>query len=227
MLQAADFDGLCGDDLAALEQQAEQLIAVWEIKNLRGQAAIFHDDQHLGEKRRQLFATKHPSVDAAMVTATPKPLVDRLEGNSLFHPLTMPIIEVDESGTRARGVWWSIGVESLSKFGETPMAIFSIGMVPGTHVKEDGEWRILAGVWQRTTKSEYAAGWVHSMELTNARPPLTPEQDRAWLGKFAYRPDEVRQPVPRPPRKDTWRAFPDETDESWKFEGLKNASRRD
>lgn len=219
-----DLAVLTEDELAAYEAEVDRLIAVWRIKNLRGQAAIFHDDQHLGEKRRELRAVEHPSVDAEALTKPQPAVVDRLEGNSLFHPLTTPVIEVDAGATRARGLWWSLGVEGLSKFGEHPMAIISVGMVPGTHVKEGGDWRILSGFWQRTTKNEYHAGWVHSMEPTNTRPPLTPEQDRAHLGRFAYRPDEVRQPVPEPPATDTWVQFPDETDDRWMYVSLHDQS---
>ena len=93
-----------------------------------------------------------------------KAVVDSLEGNSLIHPLTTPVIEINDDCSKARAVWWSLGVEGLSKFREQPMAIISLGMVPGTHVKEDGEWKILSGAWQRTTKCEYHKGWVHSME---------------------------------------------------------------
>ena len=53
------------------------------------------------------------------------------------------------------------------------------------------------------------------MQPTNTRPPMTPEEDRAMLGRFAYQPDEVRQPVPEPPGKDTWLVFPDEADKEW------------
>lgn len=215
-----DLADLDEGELARYERAVDRLLAVWEIQNLRGQSVLFHDDQHIGEKRRQLHAVEHPSVDLEKLLAQPEPLVDSLEGNSLLHPLTTPVIEVDESSTKARAVWWSLGVEGLSKFREQPMAIFSLGFVPGTHVREKGEWRILSGAWQRTTKNEYHAGWVHSMEPTNTRPPLTPEQDRNFLGKYAYRKDEVRQPVPEPPRKDSWAQFPDETDESWKFVNL-------
>jgi hypothetical protein len=221
MITAEDLEALDDTELTRYEAEVEKLLAVWEIKNLKGQASIFHDDQHLGEKRRQLQALKHPSVDRDKLTRPPVAVVDNLEGNTLIHPLTTPIIEVDPGCTRARALWWSFGIEGLSKFREPPMAIISLGMVPGTHVKEDGEWRILWGVWQRTTKNEYAAGWVHSMEPTNTRPPLTPEQDRNFLGKYAYRKDEVRQPVPEPPRKNTWEEFPDETDESWKLVNLR------
>ena len=74
-----------------------------------------------------------------------KAVVDSLEGNSLIHPLTTPIIEVNDECTKARAVWWSLGVEGLSKFREKPMAIISLGMVPGTHVKEEGNGRSFPG----------------------------------------------------------------------------------
>ena len=215
------LSGLTDEAFAELEARVEKMLSVWEIKNLRGQAATFHDDQHIGEPRRELKALKLPSFDVEGEMAfRAKAVVDSLEGNSLIHPLTTPIIEVDETCTKARAVWWSLGVEGLSKFREQPLAIISLGMVPGTHVKEDGEWKILSGAWQRTTKNEYHKGWVHSMEPTNTRPPLTPEQDRNFLGKYAYQKDEVRKPVPEPPRKDTWEQFPDETDGSWQFVNL-------
>jgi len=215
-LTAADLEHLDEAELDALELEVARMRAVVQVANLRGRAAIWHDDQHIGENRRELFAFGHPSVDADGIRAMrEKPVVDSLAGNLLIHPLATPIIEVDETGTRARGTWWSLGVEGLSKFREKPMAIISVGIVPGTHIVHEGEWRILQGNWQRTTKNEYKAGWVRDMQPTNTRPPLTPEEDRNFLGRYASRPDEVRQPVPEPPRADTWTAFPDESDDSW------------
>ena len=212
----ASLEGISDEEFESLERRVNRLFSVWEIKNLRGQAAIFHDDQHIGEKRKELKALKHPSFDvAAELAFRGKAVVDSLEGNCLIHPLTTPVIEVNEDCTKARAVWWSVGIEGLSKFRETPMAIVSLGMVPGTHVKEDGQWKILSGTWQRTAKCEYHKGWDYSMEPTNTRPPLTREEDRARMGKYAYRKEEVRRPVPEPPRMDTWEQFPEETDDRW------------
>ncbi len=213
-----ELDELSNEEFEALEKSVNKLLAVWEIKNVRGNAAIFHDDQRIGQKRRELQSMKHPSVDVEGIMAfRSKAVVDSLEGNMLIHPLTTPVIEVNDECTMARGVWWSIGVEGLSKFRETPMAIISLGMVPGTHIVEDGEWRVLSGAWQRTTKNEYKKGWVHDMQPTNTRPPLTPEQDRNFLGKYSYQKDEYRKASPEPPRPDTWEKFPDETDNSWLY----------
>ncbi|WP_102345996.1 nuclear transport factor 2 family protein [Bacillus sp. Marseille-P3661] len=220
-LDLSEINEMSEQEFTEAELAVEKLLAVWEIKNLRGCAAIFHDDQHIGQKRRELQATKHPSVDMDAIKAfRMKAVVDSLEGNMLIHPLSTPIIEVNDDCTKARAVWWSMGVEALSKFREKPMAIISLGMVPGTHIKEDGEWRILSGAWQRTTKNEYKKGWVHDMQPTNTRPPLTPEQDRNFLGKYAYQADEIRKASPEPPTKDTWEKFPNETDDSWLYVNL-------
>lgn len=209
------------EEFFQLERRVERLLSVWAVKNLRGQAAIYHDDQHIGEQRRELHALKHPAFDVeAEMNFRKKAVVDSLEGNTLIHPLTTPVIEVNQECTQARGTWWSLGIEGLSKYRETPMAIVSIGMVPGVHVKEDGEWKILAGAWQRTTKNEYKEGWVKSMVPTNTRPPLTQEQDRNFMGKYAYQKDETRKPVPEPPRKSTWEVYPDETDQNWMYVNL-------
>ena len=115
----------------------------------------------------------------------------------------------------------SPGIEGLSKFREKPMAILSLGMVPGTHVKSKGEWRILSGAWKRTIKNEFHAGWINDMQVTNTRPPLTKEQDRDFPGRFAYMKDEVRRASPEPPAKDTWEKYPDEMDPSWMYRSLK------
>ena len=220
-LQRKDLDLLNEDELTALEQEVARLTAAWEVQDLRGTAAVFWDDQRIGEPRRELKALKHPSADAEKELAfRSRPVVDSLEGNMLIHPLTTPVIVVDEAAHRARSTFWSLGVEGLSKFRETPTAIVSVGMVPGANVVEDGQWRMLWGAWQRTTKNEYHAGWVDNMLPSNTRPPLTPEQDRALLGRFAYQKDEIRRPVPEPPRDDTWTQFPDEADQRWQFVNL-------
>lgn len=217
------LDSFSEEEFEELEKRIKKLLAVWEIKNLRGQAAIFHDDQHIGESRRELKALEHPSFPLQEeMEFRNRAVVDNLAGNTLCHPLTTPVIEVADSLLKARALWWSLGIEGLSKYQEYPMAIVSIGIIPGTHVVIDGEWKILSGTWQRTTKNEYHAGWVKDMQVTNTRPPLTKEQDRLMLGKYAYQKDEVRKAVPEPPGKDTWEQFPDETDDRWMYINLKD-----
>lgn len=112
---------LTEEKLCALERQTARLMDAWEVQNLRGSAAVFWDDQRIGESRRELMALKHPSVDAEKELAfRSKPVVDSLEGNSLVHLLTTPAIVADKEAKRARSTFWSLGVESLSKYREPP-----------------------------------------------------------------------------------------------------------
>ncbi|MBP3891249.1 MAG: hypothetical protein J6D29_03670 [Solobacterium sp.] len=216
MITIEDLDVLEEDEFAELERRIETQIAIWEIKNLRGRMAIFHDDQHIGEPRLELKAIHHPSFDVeGEMNFRKTPVVDSLEGNMLIHPITTPIIEVNKDNSKARGLWWSIGIEGLSKFRETPMAIWSVGMIPGVHVKEKDGWKILSGMWQRTTKNEFHAGWVEDMQPTNTRPQISKEEDRARLGKYAYQKNEKRKSISQPPYPDTWEKYPDELDQTW------------
>jgi hypothetical protein len=83
--------------------------------------------------------------------------------------------------TRARAVRWS-WVWMVSRSSRNVRWRSSASAWSGHHVKKDGEWRILSGAWQRTTRNNYHAGWVHSMEPTKTRPPLTPVQERtSWV----------------------------------------------
>ena len=216
-----DFDLLTDEEFKQMENTVDRLVSCVKVQNMRGCAAIFWDDQRIGEKRHELMALKHPSVNVeAEMNFRAKPVVDSLEGNSLIHPLTTPVLVVDKTNTKCRSLWRSIGVVGLSKYREKPTAIISLGSVPGANVVEDGEWKRLWGAWLRLTKNEYHAGWVESMIPTNTRPPLTPEQDRAMLGKYAYQKDEVRKPAPEPPTEDTWDVWPDETSQDWQFVNL-------
>ena len=211
-----DIELLTEEEFIAAEKLLDKQISVMECSNLVGTNSIFWDDQHIGQNRRELQALDHPSVDKeATLAFRRKAVVDSLEGNMLVHALTGSVIEIDETNTKARGTFWSFGHEGLSKFREKPMAIFSLGVFNDAFVKVDGEWKILFSAWQRTTKNEYHKGWARDMQPTNTRPPMTPEEDRAMLGRFAYQADEIRQPVPEPPAKDTWTAFPDEADKEW------------
>jgi hypothetical protein len=215
-LDVSELDELSEDDLALLEREVAQLTALWEIKNVWGAHQIAWDDQHVGEKRPQRRALEHPSVDADAVRAFQmKPVVDSLEGNSLWRVINSPVLVVDEDCERARGTWWSFGIEGLSKFREKAVPVWTIGLQATSFVKEDGTWKVLHPSWHRLTKNRYHRSWVHDMIPSNMRPELTPEQDRAAGGKDAYYPDRVRPAVPEPPADDTWEVFPEETDHSW------------
>lgn len=214
-----DLELLSDREFEEIEAEVDKLISVWEIKNLRATLMLFHDDQHIGEPRRQLMAVSHPKFDLeGLKMFETKPVVDSLEGNMLIHPCTTPIVEIDETHKTARGLWWSFGMESLSRYREKPLAMISLGMLPTICLREpDGEWRLFLRGWQRTTKTDLHKGWIEDMQTTNCRPALTKEQDQQGAGKYAYYKDRARKVVPMPPMEDTFQKFPGELNEDWLY----------
>lgn len=221
-----DLRDLPDDVFEEIEREVDRLMSVWEVKNLRAELMLFHDDQHIGEPRRQLMATNHPAFDVEeLISFETKPVVDSLEGNMLIHPCTTPILEIDGAHKVCRGLWWSFGMESLSKHREKPLAMISLGMMPTIALRQDdGEWRLFLRGWQRTAKTDMHKGWVDDMQPTNCRPPLTREQDQAGAGKYAYYKDRIRMPTPEPPHKDTFQQFPGEINEDWLYCSLHEKS---
>ena len=51
------------DQLADWEKRLDLQLSVWEIRNLRGIFYRYHEDQHIGQKRRELYADELPGVD--------------------------------------------------------------------------------------------------------------------------------------------------------------------
>ena len=99
-IKASDFDCLSDEEFEEMELEVGRLTSAWQVQNMRGCAAVFWDDQRIGEKRHELNAIRHPSVDVeGMYAFRMKAVVDSLEGNSLIHPLTTPVIVVDQTNT--------------------------------------------------------------------------------------------------------------------------------
>lgn len=141
-LTMEDFDLLTDEEFEALEQEVGRLTSCWKVSNTRGGSAIYWDDQRIGEKRHEYMALKHPSVNVeAEMAFRNKAVVDSLEGNSLIHPLTTPVIVVDKTNTKCRAVWRSIGVEGLSKFREKPQAYH----ISRKAYRELTYWRMASG----------------------------------------------------------------------------------
>ena len=92
-LTIEDFDLLTDEEFERLELEVGRLTSCWMVSNMRGGSAIYWDDQRIGEKRHEYMALKHPSVNVeAEMAFRNKAVVDYLEGNSLIHPLTTPVI---------------------------------------------------------------------------------------------------------------------------------------
>ncbi|MBQ8307053.1 MAG: hypothetical protein IJX90_12655 [Blautia sp.] len=205
------------EELDSFELELDRLLGAYDCLNMIGIGTWYHDDQHPGELQKNYDAAKPGEERPAFIRTPDKVVIDSLEGNTLMQPRHTPVIQVSEDGTKARALTIGFGYEALAKFRETPMAIYSVGIVPGEFVKEDGEWRTVSGGWQRVIKADMEKSWIYDMQHTNTRPPLTPEEDANFLGRYAYKKDRARKPLPAPPEPDTFKKYPDLGDDSWKY----------
>ena len=212
-----EINAIPEEELDAFELELDKLLGAYSCINLIGIGTWYHDDQHPGELQRNIDAKKPGEDRPFLVRTADKVVIDSLEGNSLMQPRHTNVIEISADGTRGRALNTGYGYEALSKFRETPMGIWSVGIVPWEFIYEDGEWRRYSGGWQRVIKANIEKGWVRDMQHTTTRPPLTPEEDMAFLGKYAYRKERVRKPLPAPPEKDTFEQFPELGDDGWKY----------
>ena len=205
------------EELDAFELELDRLLGAYDCINIIGIGTWYHDDQHPGELQKNYDAAKPGEERPAFIRIPDKVVIDSLEGNSLMQPRHTNIIQVSADGTRARALNTGFGYEALSKYRETPMAIYSVGIVPWEFVKQDGEWRRFSGGWQRVIKANQEKGWVYDMQHTNTRPPLSDEEDANFLGKYAYHRDRARKPLPAPPDPDSFERYPELGDDTWKY----------
>ena len=61
-LNISDLDSLTEKEFEKIELEIARLISAWQVQNMRGCAAVFWDDQRIGERRHELNAIKHPSI---------------------------------------------------------------------------------------------------------------------------------------------------------------------
>lgn len=225
------LDSLSEDEFRKLEISVDKLLAVWHIKTSAANNDNWHDDQRIGEKRRiggwprnyltgagLAAAPGPPRQGQQQRAANPNalPPIESLEGNMLIHAPTTWVFDFNEDGTMVRVLDWTFGIEGLSQNREVPVAVVSMMRSASTQYRMNGKWQAGGGgVTTRTTKNDHPKDWVHHMRQTSTRPPMTFEADRQALGKYAYRPFEVRNCVPAAPDRDSWKKHPDFADAQW------------
>jgi len=237
-MEITGLDTLSDDEFREIEVEADKLVSVWHIKSSVANNDNWHDDQHIGQKRRDGWS--RPYLTGPGLTTSPVPPrqppaggprstlppIATLEGNFLFHPPTTWIFEFNDDGSMVRVLSWTFGIEGLSQEREKPFAIVSMMRSGATMVRVNGKWiGGGGGAFSRTTKNDHPKDWVHHMRQTSTRPPMTMEADRNALGKYAYRPFEVRVCVPAAPGRDTWKKYPEFADPTWATIYLPDASK--
>ncbi|MGB9660766.1 MAG: nuclear transport factor 2 family protein [Moorellaceae bacterium] len=195
-----------------LEKRIARLEDYVEICNLQGRYNHYlATDQY--DKIATLFAQKTPGVKAEMADSG---VWEGLEGvmklfqhlgtkyhfpGGLFvHQLTTPVIEVSKDGTRARGMWFSLGTNTYKANDGTLEAMWQVGKYNNTFVKEEGKWKYLEFRWYVIFRTPYHEGWVKRPIVEGLHeegfPPIGPlycPYDPRKLNKFLPFPPEPEE----------------------------------
>jgi len=209
------------DELLALKKQvaenawAGDYLQIWKLMSL------YSHLYHIGRNSEvpSLFAQKTPGVTFELedsgvyeglesVTYFWNKVFDinrmqRSPGFLAIHMTVNPVIEINKSGTKARGVWHSHGVCSFSVEGKMKQFL-ALGKYDIEYVKEDGKWKFLKFAYRQTYMCPYEKGWVDEpMAASIAGNPMNkPDKPVTYHMPYSRYRINVMQPPPPEPYED-------------------------
>lgn len=118
-------------------------------------------------------------------------------GFMAVHMTCNPVIEINQAGTKARGVWHSHGFCTLPVRG--PIPFICSGKYDMEYVKEDGRWKILTFIYRQIFMSPYHQGWVEAPSVGSIAAHPQNKPDKPTTFHTPYTPDAPYYPRPAPP----------------------------
>lgn len=195
----------------SLETRIARLEDYRDICNLQGRYNHYLQTGQLKEKLPELFAFDHPEVQAELCDSGlwrgrdgVSELFARMgkkyamPGSLMVHMLLTPVVEVTPDGSRARGMWNSLGTNTyLNDDGELN-AMWQAGKYDLCFCKENGRWKYLEFHWYVIFRTPYDAGWVrrplveslHQEDGPPAGPLHTPYEPSLAANHFLPYPPE-------------------------------------
>lgn len=158
---------------SSLEARIARLEDHRDICNLQGRYNHYLQTGQLKEKLPELFAFDHPEVKAELcdsglwqgadgVTALFAAMGQKytMAGSLMVHMLLTPVLEVSADGTRARGMWNSLGTNTYRANDGSLEAMWQAGKYDLTFCKENGRWKYLDFRWYVIFRTPFHEGWV-------------------------------------------------------------------
>jgi hypothetical protein len=127
----------------------------------------------------------------------------RSPGHLALHMTVNPVIEINRTRTRARGVWHSHGFCSFIG-GNQFKQFLCLGKYDMEYVKEDGEWKFLKFAYRLTFMCPYEKGWVEEPMAASiaGNPENIPDKPATYFMPYSRYRINVMQPPPPPPYDD-------------------------
>jgi SnoaL-like domain len=121
-------------------------------------------------------------------------------GRLAIHMTVNPVIEINKSGTKARGIWHSHGYCSFVK-DDSYRQFLCLGKYDMEYVKEDGQWKIFKFVYRITFMCPYEKGWVEQPIGASiaGNPECVPDKPTTYFMPYSrYRINIMEPPPPEP-----------------------------
>jgi hypothetical protein len=189
---------------------AKDCLDIWKLQSL------YSHLYHVGRRRDvpALFAQKTPGVMLEMedsgvyeglesVTRFWNTVFDDARigaGHLAVHMAVNPVIEIDPSRTRAKGLWHSHGYCSFAVEGVLKQFL-CMGKYDMEYVKEDGQWKILRFVYRQAFMCPYERGWVDEPVAASlaGSPDNVPDKPTTYYLPYSrYRRNVFGPPPPEP-----------------------------
>ena len=190
------------------EDEIKRLMDYRDICNLQGRYNHYMLSGRI-DKILEMFAKKYP-IAAEMADSGEYKGMDGIKrlftvlgekyafpGSLGLHMLVTPVVEVNEDGETARGMWHSFGCNTI-KEGDQVSAMWQAGKYDITFVKEDGDWKYGVFKWYVIFRTPYEDGWVKTPIISGLHqedsPPINPLYD-------PFDPTKMGQFLPLPPEQ--------------------------
>jgi len=125
------------------------------------------------------------------------PNAAKVPGFMAVHMTLNPIIEIDKTGNRAKGIWHSHGYCVLKM--QKLIPFICLGKYDMEYIKEEGQWKFLKFFYRQIFMSPYDKGWVEAPSVGSIAASPFNKPDRPTTYHQPYDPNKVNFFPPAPP----------------------------
>jgi hypothetical protein len=198
-------------DQVAENAWAKDYLEIWKLQSLY--AHLYH----IGKRKEivDLFAQKTPGVNLEIEDSGVYEGIDSIRrfwtvvfaekrmmtaGFLALHMTVNPVIEINKTRNRAKGIWHSHGFASMGGGGQLKQFL-CLGKYDMEYVKEDGTWKFFKFAYRITFMCPYEKGWVDEPIVASIAksPENIPDKPTTFFTPYNRHRINIMQPPPPEP----------------------------
>ncbi len=198
-------------DQVAENAWAKDYLEIWKLQSLY--AHLYH----IGKRKEivDLFAQKTPGVNLEIEDSGVYEGIDSIRrfwtvvfaekrmmtaGFLALHMTVNPVIEINKTRNRAKGIWHSHGFASMGGGGQLKQFL-CLGKYDMEYVKEDEDWKFFKFAYRITFMCPYEKGWVDEPIVASiaASPENIPDKPTTFFTPYNRHRINIMQPPPPEP----------------------------